>query len=113
MLKHTNPVNLIGLLPFLISINKHQCSAHSRMVVLFGTIYHTNNHIPFCRYLDIIQCVLNGGLAFCYGKIVVKFYAALVLFLYLTNLNYLGNNNWMHLIVQITSARGLFLYESY
>ncbi len=113
MWNHINTVNLFGLLPFLFSIKRHRHNVHSCMVVIFGALYHTNNHISFCRYLDIIQCVLNGGIAFCYGVPAVKMYATIVLLLYLSNCKFFGNNKWMHLLVQITSARGLFLHESY
>lgn len=111
MWEHINTVNLFGLVPFLVSIKRHRYSTHSRMVVLFGVVYHTNNHIPLCRHLDIVQCFLNGGLAFWYGKPVVKWYVIFVLVLYFTNLNYLGNNKWIHLMLQWAAARGLFLHE--
>lgn len=113
MWKHINTVNLFGLVPFLLSIKRHRNNVHSSMVVLFGALYHTNNHISFYRYLDIIQCVLNGGIAFCYGVPVVKMYASIVLLLYVSNRNFFKNNKWIHLLVQLTSARGLFVHESY
>jgi len=106
-----NYICLLGLTPYIYSIIYNRNYIHSLNILFFGTLFHTNRNNKYFRYLDIIQCFLNGGIVF-YLSPKSRIYGILTLMLYLINTNYLNGNNYFHTLIQLSAWRGISIYEN-
>lgn len=106
-----NYICLVGLLPFVYSYINNYRNIHSLSVLIFGILYHSFQNNKTLKYLDIVQCFINGTTVF-YLYSPSRFYGILSLSIYLLNLYYLNNNNYLHFLLQFISWRGISLYEN-
>ena len=106
-----NYICLFGLLPFAYSSINNYRNIHSISVLIFGILYHGFQNNKYLKYLDIVQCFVNGTTVF-YLYSPSRIYGILSFFIYLLNLYYLNNNNYLHVLLQFISWRGISLYEN-
>ncbi len=105
-----NYICLFGLTPFIYSSIYNINNVNSLFILFFGLLFHTNKNNKYCRYLDIIQCFLNGGYVF-YMNSDSRIYGLITLLTYLFNQNYL-HSDYVHILVQLSAWRGISLYEN-
>ena len=105
-----NYICLIGLLPFMYSSFNNDTNVHSLSVLFFGLLFHSFKSNKLLKYLDIIQCFMNGTFVF-YSHSPSRIFGFLTLFTYLTNTYYL-NSNYIHVLLQLLAWRGISLYEN-
>ncbi len=101
---------LIGLIPFLYASIFNDYNFNSLSILFFGILYHGNKNNLFLRYIDIVQCILNGSMVYYYNY-ASRIYGILALSSWLIN-NYYFNNDYLHIFTQLVSWRGISLYEN-